>query len=197
MEIKAIETEYAGCRFRSRLEARWAVFFDRLGLEWQYEPEGFEGDRSRYLPDFLLPELRLYVEVKGVLSHRDLMKMMEALPGLRPDRDGQVCPSLLLLGPVPRPGTAWTHVEFSMLRDLILWQQVFFDDGPGSWIPKPIATAACFGRGLRDDLTEDETASFRREWLESTAESRLRLHPDIDDAYRAARSARFEFGERS
>ncbi len=38
----AIETHYAGCRFRSRLEARWAVFFDAIGIEWQYEPQGFE-----------------------------------------------------------------------------------------------------------------------------------------------------------
>jgi hypothetical protein len=29
-EIKAIETSYKGYRFRSRLEARWAVFFDAL-----------------------------------------------------------------------------------------------------------------------------------------------------------------------
>lgn len=50
--IKAIETEYAGCRFRSRLEARWAVFFDALGVEWEHEPEGFETDAGRYLPDF-------------------------------------------------------------------------------------------------------------------------------------------------
>jgi hypothetical protein len=64
--IKAIETSYKGYRFRSRLEARWAVFFDALGWEWDYEPEGFEleiatGDgelkHARYLPDFkmLLP----------------------------------------------------------------------------------------------------------------------------------------------
>lgn len=26
--IKPIETRYKGCRFRSRPEARWAVFFD-------------------------------------------------------------------------------------------------------------------------------------------------------------------------
>jgi hypothetical protein len=50
--IKAIETEYAGCRFRSRLEARWAVFFDRLGVEWEHEPDGFETAAGRYLPDF-------------------------------------------------------------------------------------------------------------------------------------------------
>lgn len=30
--MKAIETRYKGYRFRSRLEARWAVFFDALGL---------------------------------------------------------------------------------------------------------------------------------------------------------------------
>ena len=53
MTIKAIETQYKGYRFRSRLEARWAVFFDALGLAWEYEPEGFElGGGVRYLPDF-------------------------------------------------------------------------------------------------------------------------------------------------
>ncbi len=51
--IKAIETEYKGYRFRSRLEARWAVFFDELGLRYEYEPEGFElSDGTWYLPDF-------------------------------------------------------------------------------------------------------------------------------------------------
>ena len=65
--IKAIETAYKGYRFRSRLEARWAVFFDALGLEWQYEPEGFEFEGGvRYLPDFYLPKFDsgVYVEVK-------------------------------------------------------------------------------------------------------------------------------------
>ena len=32
--IKAIPTEYKGYRFRSRLEARWAVFFDACGADW-------------------------------------------------------------------------------------------------------------------------------------------------------------------
>jgi hypothetical protein len=30
MNVKAIDTRYAGCLFRSRLEARWAVFFERI-----------------------------------------------------------------------------------------------------------------------------------------------------------------------
>jgi len=41
-EIKAIETVYKGYRFRSRLEARWAVFFENVGIKWEYEKEGFE-----------------------------------------------------------------------------------------------------------------------------------------------------------
>lgn len=71
--IKAIETEYAGVRFRSRLEARWAVFFDALGLKWEFEPEAFrleEGDG--YLPDFYLPDFHtrsgVFVEVKPELE---------------------------------------------------------------------------------------------------------------------------------
>lgn len=50
--IKAIETHYKGYRFRSRLEARWAVFFDACGYNWDYEVEGFNLDGIFYLPDF-------------------------------------------------------------------------------------------------------------------------------------------------
>jgi hypothetical protein len=52
--LKAIPTHYRGYHFRSRLEARWAVFFDALGLKWEYEPEGFELPSGRYLPDFFV-----------------------------------------------------------------------------------------------------------------------------------------------
>lgn len=65
-KIKAIETVYNGYKFRSRLEARWAVFFDAAGIKYEYEPQGFEmDDGTRYLPDFYLPELDVYAEVKG------------------------------------------------------------------------------------------------------------------------------------
>src|SRR5690606_1394774 len=37
-----IQTEYRDCHFRSRLEARWAVLFDAMGLAWEYELEGFD-----------------------------------------------------------------------------------------------------------------------------------------------------------
>lgn len=64
--IKAIETKYKGCRFRSRLEARYAVLFDALGMEWNYEPEGFELEHyGRYLPDFYLPQIDMWAEVKA------------------------------------------------------------------------------------------------------------------------------------
>ncbi len=64
--IKAIETEYKGYRFRSRLEARWAVFFDALGITWEYEKEGYDlGEAGWYLPDFWLPEFKCFVEIKG------------------------------------------------------------------------------------------------------------------------------------
>lgn len=65
VEIKPIQTNYKGYRFRSRLEARWAVFFDAMGYRWEYEPEGYilEGG-ERYLPDFWLPEYKMFAEVK-------------------------------------------------------------------------------------------------------------------------------------
>lgn len=68
-EIKAIETFYKGYRFRSRTEARWAVFFDAVGLPYEYEKEGFTlDDGTPYLPDFWLPSLKLWVEIKAELD---------------------------------------------------------------------------------------------------------------------------------
>jgi hypothetical protein len=76
--IRAIPTRYKGYHFRSRIEARWAVLFDGMGLEWDYEPEGFDLPSGRYLPDFRIffhgrdrtagygkHPLGLWVEVKG------------------------------------------------------------------------------------------------------------------------------------
>ena len=82
--MKPIETEYKGYRFRSRLEAKWAVFFDTCGVKWEYEPEGFDlGDGLYYLPDFLLHDVLirdieipkdLWVEVKGKMTEDDAKK---------------------------------------------------------------------------------------------------------------------------
>lgn len=73
--MQAIETVYKGYRFRSRLEARWAVFFDAMGIKWEYEKEGYDLDGVWYLPDFWLPlpetsrlihrHAGLWLEVKG------------------------------------------------------------------------------------------------------------------------------------
>lgn len=63
--IRVIETEYKGYLFRSRLEARWAVCLDALDIPWRYELEGFELGAYRYLPDFYLPGMALWVEIKG------------------------------------------------------------------------------------------------------------------------------------
>ena len=82
--ITAIPTEYKGYRFRSRLEARWAVFFDACRVKWEYEPEGFALPNGQYyLPDFLLhgcdgrSPSDLYVEVKGKMTETDAEKIRQ------------------------------------------------------------------------------------------------------------------------
>lgn len=63
--IRPIQTEYKECLFRSRLEARWAFFFDLMGIKWEYEPEGIILDNGTYyLPDFFLPDFHCFFEVK-------------------------------------------------------------------------------------------------------------------------------------
>ena len=74
--IKAIQTYYNGYHFRSRTEARWAVFFDNANIKYQYEPEGYElSDGTKYLPDFYLPESNTFFECKGIMSDDDLDKI--------------------------------------------------------------------------------------------------------------------------
>ncbi len=69
--IKSIPTKYSGHIFRSRLEAKVAVFFDVLSLSWEYEPEGYDLPMNGwYLPDFLLKKNEklkndIWVECKG------------------------------------------------------------------------------------------------------------------------------------
>lgn len=62
--IKPIPTLYGGVQFRSRLEARWAAFFDLCQWRWEYEPLDLDG----YVPDFALRLAHtVLVEVKPFL----------------------------------------------------------------------------------------------------------------------------------
>jgi hypothetical protein len=64
--VKVIETTFDGYRFRSRTEARWAVFFRACAIRYEYEIEGYGlGGGVWYLPDFWLPDLDRWFEVKG------------------------------------------------------------------------------------------------------------------------------------
>lgn len=63
--MKALETTYNGFRFRSRTEARWAVFMDAMGVQYEYEREAYDLDGLFYLPDFWLPQMQAHLEIKG------------------------------------------------------------------------------------------------------------------------------------
>jgi hypothetical protein len=68
-QIAAIPTRYAGTLFRSRLEAKWAAFFDLLRWPWEYEPIDLNG----YIPDFIISfKTPLLVEIKPetAIEHR-------------------------------------------------------------------------------------------------------------------------------
>lgn len=56
MTIQPIPTTYNGYRFRSRTEARWAVFLDAVDIGYDYELQGYRlTDGTLWLPDFYLP----------------------------------------------------------------------------------------------------------------------------------------------
>lgn len=202
--VRPIQTEYRGHLFRSRLEARWAVFFDALGVEWRYEPEGYETPHGRYLPDFWLPSIGLLVDVKPMCGWPD--RRLEAVASHLNAR-------ATILGPIPDPerlrGLAYAHCqEQSVWCDIgdawDLWEMewtspVAFpdgggDEGPYAWCACTACDAVGFefeGRVCRS-RTHDAGCVVK---ANSNKRPRTPAHPRILSAYRAARSARFEHGQ--
>jgi hypothetical protein len=197
MSIKAIETSYAGCRFRSRLEARWAVFFDHLGIRWEYEPQGFligpypadETDAGctpatkPYLPDFLL-DCGTWIEVKGNEDDLDKDLLVEAaieLPLIKACKEQG--PKLMILGPIPEPRT----------------------DGDWGWMgmwPCPCSSRGCPGFNDSYFGFGNYEKNHRPWFLDNVTSATQWTSPVLDpyergapDAYQAARSARFEHGQ--
>ena len=176
--IKCIETEYKGYRFRSRLEARWAVFFDACGVKWEYEPEGFAlGDGIYYLPDFLLHDVwakesyfgDLWVEVKGEMTELDAVKIREF---------SKEAP-IIVVGNIP-DGNDFMDIWFCATC-----QYDSFDDAEyfnfntiyGDWYP---ALPGILPNGHFCILGGDYDADYKA----------------TEKAYKIARQARFEHGER-
>jgi hypothetical protein len=68
-KIEAVPVVYDGVQFRSSLEADWACTLNHLDMRWHYEPRTLTLPSGiRYVPDFWLPSLRTFIEVKGVLG---------------------------------------------------------------------------------------------------------------------------------
>lgn len=185
-DIKPIETWYKGIRFRSRLEARWAVFFDALDIRWEYESQGYVVDGRPYLPDFHLTEWGTWVEVKGAVTALDHALMLAAAQYLPGARDGR--PTLLLLGSIPQPGKvdiAWIGLEVYDDPD---HGQLVLDGhwGFGSGVLESVDTSGATAVSCGDEHL----------WLEPTWAAGDQASPATNAAYRAARAARFEHGER-
>jgi hypothetical protein len=193
-EVHAIETHYAGCRFRSRLEARWAVFFDKMKIAWEYEPQGYRVGGTPYLPDFWLPELRQWVEVKGsALSPREQAIMARAVQpgsGLPENENG-----VLLLGPIPDVRGSRARVLHPRFRfaNAALYRGSFCWSG-GNDDPHLELVIESGGHSVlspKNVTAWSPAARIHNPGRRSTAAERR-----VAKAYVAARSARFEHGER-
>lgn len=212
--IAPIETRYAGYRFRSRLEARWAVFFDHLNIRWEYEPQGFNINGRPYLPDFYLPQSGLWVEVKGSEEHLNIELLFNAvIPhcGLPADPSGSPIddPSragkrLLILGPVQQAGPvvdlsgepAFYHwpapVVLSFWKGDVIEECVTFaEDG---------SVSEFFTQGLvgndSPEIYWDTHKTQWGNWVNGGGVLSEDPNEAVVGAYRAAREARFEHGEK-
>lgn len=190
MTVISIETQYAGCRFRSRLEARWARFFDHMGIRWQYEPQGFiipdrlnltaESSWS-YLPDFYLPDSNVWVEVKGAWTPRDARRFLSTAAHLSEESG-----DLVLLPTIPRidSNTFPSLARFNLHADVL---------DEYAWVP------GCFNERMRAVASPDSMECTAQDLL---GHWRWRMRTDTPPAIlgyirslEAARSARFDHGE--
>ena len=84
MSTMGIPTVVNHCRYRSRLEAKWATFFTMLGWKYQYEPYDLNG----WIPDFILigKDRDTLVEVKPFSRkeefREEINKIVKAITGI-------------------------------------------------------------------------------------------------------------------
>ena len=208
--INAIQTSYAGCLFRSRTEARWAVFFDFIGTKWIYEVEGFhigmnnEGTVTRkYLPDFYLPDEDLWIEIKGTRAQFDYDLIAAAVI---PHGGGLPGSRIMLLDAIPEDTNTMRYWPVYMFHkgDILAMRARFRGASPSKEARRVLASRPLKPYQLRGiggvDLFvpdgfavagNDSTWTIRQEAMPSTKGR----SDDLRDAYKAARSARFEHGQ--
>lgn len=203
MDIKPIETYYNGYRFRSRLEARWAVFFDAAGIKYQYEPEGFEHDGVTYLPDFYLPDLDVYAEVKGHRANiaEEIEKCMKMIYWGGPIKQ------IVFLGEVPGPlQNGWWHFPaLCWWRDKVRKEWFFFFDHCIEERSIGHISSARYPTWKNDDVGAKGDVELNPSKLSAWEEDgwtlydlhRLmrNLNENTFNAFLKARQARFEHGE--
>ena len=199
MDIKPIETLYHGCRFRSRLEARWAVFFDALRVPWEYEPEGFKLPSGKlYLPDFrvkcygtrgdrdLKKPFDLYIEVKGHMTEDDASKIKE-FSGITefPDEAApfywQSDNPILIVGNIPSfmgSHDSWVVGAYDRMDGITIYPFNYDLIDGDCFAAYP---AAHDGRFY---LWGDDSSYINKDDIDA-----------VERAYDAARQARFEHGE--
>lgn len=199
-----IETHYAGCRFRSRLEARWAVFLDHLDIKWDYEPQGFSigptTNRRRYLPDFWLPEHDLWAEVKGDATEEDVLTLYYAAHpavGLPGPEEGH---RILLLGNIPRVDHEWAarHRTLSYCAEPGEWTEPGVYTGSVTFTRHGLNELELHGIHVTPESLTNRAASiwhFEAFVSDNGLEGYDMIDRKTSAAYRAARSARFEHGE--
>lgn len=184
VKLKAIETLYKGYRFRSRLEARWAVFFDTLGVKWEYETEGFDlGRAGWYLPDFRIATWNYWIEIKPDRPSPEDETKVNAFGKNQ---------NLLLIC-----GSPWIG-EHSIEIAPLFQQDSDDDDWDGTVYGEFAECRRCDGICLLADC--EVHASGDHGWA-NLANHSCRSHDSspcsgsLIRAYQAARSARFEHGE--
>lgn len=122
-----IPTTYRGVTYRSRLEARWAAFFDEIQWPHTYEPLDADG----YIPDFLISGDRPFlIEVKPAATYREYQDMTSYIWD---KLTGYWSHDVLVLGLSPLPALGSKKQWHDVCGLLGEYQQLGDDDDLFAW----------------------------------------------------------------
>lgn len=190
--IQSKPTIYKGTKFRSRLEARWAAFFDLIGWRYQYEPFDLKG----WTPDFqvfgsngrhILFEVKPYIDMDMRSSY--FQKITNAV-GFTGETEFDLTPACIIIcEPVKSEYSdwyvsagyqisPWGTFEVQWKDDLTGDQQSTYDIGSISmnhdgllWNRSAMRKIFLPSHGLAYD-------AFMAKWVE--AGERSRFHYDVE-----------------
>ena len=148
LKLKSIQCEYKGYTMRSILEKRIATKLDEMGVHWYYEPQGFKmKDGICYLPDFYLPDQKIWIEGKGLMADTDIHTVNCFV------QENENKEPLLIVFPDGKIEIMGAYLKYKDLDEDKINYKLAQDSGEGFYIAKCLKCGRFYVQNEEEDYT--------------------------------------------